>query len=59
MGNFGAKATERVRIIYGGSVDSINVGETCINSGMNGALVGKESLTPHRFAKIVEIINNN
>ncbi|MFA6382882.1 MAG: triose-phosphate isomerase [Parcubacteria group bacterium] len=56
--NFGLKVAERVRIIYGGSVDSINVNETCINSGMSGALVGKESLTPHRFVNVAKIMDN-
>jgi len=55
--NFGARVAERVRIIYGGSVDAGNVYETCINSGMNGALVGKESLTPHRFVRVAEIMD--
>ncbi|HCP08389.1 MAG TPA: triose-phosphate isomerase [Candidatus Moranbacteria bacterium] len=54
---YGTKIAERVKIIYGGSVASANVQETCINSGMEGVLVGKESLTPHEFVKIVQIID--
>ncbi|HEX7586185.1 MAG TPA: triose-phosphate isomerase, partial [Patescibacteria group bacterium] len=44
---------------YGGSVAFSNVAETCVNSDMDGALVGKESLTPHEFLKIARIINGN
>jgi triosephosphate isomerase (TIM) len=55
--NFGAKVAERVRIIYGGSVDSVNVKEICISSGMQGALIGKESLTPHGFVKVAEMMD--
>ncbi len=54
---YGLKIAEKVRIIYGGSVAPTNVKETCIDAGMVGALVGRESLTPREFIKIVEIIN--
>ena len=51
---YGIKEAEKVKIIYGGSVSSFNVKETCIDPGMDGALVGKESLTPRNFVKIAE-----
>lgn len=54
---YGAKAADKVRIIYGGSVDSKNAKNICVDSGMDGALVGRESLAPYEFLKIVEIIN--
>jgi triosephosphate isomerase len=57
--NFGAKLVEKVRIIYGGSVSSANVEESCVDSAMDGALVGKESLAPFQFAKIAEAIGKN
>jgi triosephosphate isomerase (TIM) len=56
---FGTKIAEKVRIIYGGSVDSSNVKQICINPGMDGALIGRESLVPHGFMKTAEIINNS
>ena len=56
---FGVKIAEKVRIIYGGSVAPANVAETCINSDMDGALVGKESLTPYSFLKIATMIDKN
>ncbi len=59
VANYGAKIAEKVRIIYGGSVALGNVTNICINSGMDGALIGKESLTPGNFMKIVEMIENN
>lgn len=54
---YGAKIADKVKIIYGGSVDSKNVKNMCVDSGMDGALVGRESLAPFEFVKIAEIIN--
>lgn len=54
---YGARLAERIRIIYGGSVEAGNAKEVCVDSGMGGALVGKESLMPFKFVKVVEIIN--
>jgi triosephosphate isomerase len=56
VGKYGARIAEKVRIIYGGSVSSVNVNETCVGARMEGALVGKESLTPREFLKICKII---
>jgi len=56
---YGMKIAEKIKIIYGGSVDPNSVKETCIDSGMDGALVGKESLTPSNFIRIAEIIDKN
>lgn len=56
---FGVKIAEKVKIIYGGSVAPANVVETCIDSDMDGALVGKESLTPYSFLKIAQIIDKS
>ncbi|HFC76883.1 MAG TPA: triose-phosphate isomerase [Candidatus Moranbacteria bacterium] len=46
------------KILYGGSVNYRNVEEVCIKSGMDGVLVGGESLHPVDFLKIVEIIDS-
>ena len=54
---YGVAATQRVRIIYGGSVESKNVREVCLSSGMNGALVGGASLIPYDFLKIAQIMD--
>lgn len=57
VGKYGIKISEKVRIIYGGSVAFSNVTETCVDAGMDGALIGRESLLPHEFVKIAEIID--
>jgi triosephosphate isomerase len=59
VGKFGNKIVDRVRIIYGGSVDAKNVNEVCIEAEMDGVLVGKESLTPKALVKIAEKIDGN
>jgi triosephosphate isomerase (TIM) len=55
---FGKKYAEKVSILYGGSVNSRTVKKLCDDPGMDGALVGRESLLPHEFLKIAEIINS-
>ena len=57
MGSFAKKNVEKVRIIYGGSVSAETVKKTCLDSGMDGALVGRESLLPVEFLKIVKNID--
>lgn len=56
---FGKKYALEVAILYGGSVNSKSVKQVCIDSEVDGALIGRESLQPHEFVKIIEIINNN
>lgn len=58
VGKYGAKTAAKVKIIYGGSVSALNAKEVCLEAGMDGVLVGKESLVPHEFVKIAEIISN-
>ncbi|MFZ2154275.1 MAG: triose-phosphate isomerase [Candidatus Moraniibacteriota bacterium] len=57
--NFGLSLNKLPKIIYGGSVDYKNIKEVCLDSGMDGALVGGESLHPVDFIKIVQLLNNN
>jgi len=59
VGKYGIKIVGKIKIIYGGSVASDSVKETCIDSGMDGALIGKESLIPSNFVRIAEIIDKN
>ena len=54
---FEKKYANAVRIIYGGSVNFKTAKETCVDPGMDGVLVGRESLAPYEFIKIAEIIN--
>ena len=53
------KYAEKVAILYGGSVNVKTVKQVCVESDMDGALVGRESLTPYEFLKIAEIIDKN
>jgi len=50
---FGIEASERCRIIYGGSVKPSNVAELASQSNVDGALVGGAGLDPVSFAEIV------
>ena len=55
---FGNGALERIKILYGGSVNSKTVKQICIDPEMDGVLVGRESLIPYEFLKISEIIDD-
>ncbi len=50
---------EKVPILYGGSVKPKNVKQLCLEAGMDGVLVGRESLVPGEFLKIVQSIDKN
>ncbi len=49
----GEAAREEVRVLYGGSVNSGNIGMFMAAKGVDGALVGGASLDPEEFARIV------
>jgi len=53
VNKYGNLVAKRVKIIYGGSVGVSNVKETCLNSGMEGALIGSASVSPYDFMKII------
>lgn len=54
--SFSQNMIHKMRIIYGGSVSVKTVKQACIESGMEGALIGRESLAPRELLKICEII---
>jgi triosephosphate isomerase len=56
VGDRSAEAAERVRILYGGSVKPDNAAEICVQSDVDGALVGGASLDPEGFAQIVAAV---
>lgn len=56
---FNLSLDEMPAIIYGGSVEHKNIKEVCLESGMNGVLVGGESLHPADFIKMGEVLENN
>jgi triosephosphate isomerase (TIM) len=51
---YGAKVAQRIRVLYGGSVDENIVRGYLEIEGCDGALVGGASLNPYKFAGIVE-----
>lgn len=51
---YGARASNSIRILYGGSVDHHIAGGYMEIDGCDGALVGGASLNYHNFSKIVE-----
>ncbi len=53
---YGQKGADQVKILYGGSVNPQNIRETCLNSAMDGVLVGKISLVPEELLGLVEKI---
>ncbi len=56
---YGVSVAEKVKIIYGGSVNSKSAFQVCIEPKLDGVLVGRESLIPGEFLKIAQIINNH
>lgn len=55
--NFSLDIDNLPKILYGGSVDYRNTKKLCLDAGMDGVLVGGESLHPVDFLKIVEILD--
>ena len=53
---YGKKASERVRVIYGGSVDDKDVGGYLEIEGCDGVLVGAASLNYFQFSSICETV---
>jgi len=51
---FGDGVSDKIRILYGGSVKSHNAGEFFSQSDIDGGLIGGASLKPEDFVKIVE-----
>jgi triosephosphate isomerase len=50
---YGAETAEQVPLLYGGSVKARLMKGVCSDPGMDGVLVGRESLVPEELAKIV------
>jgi triosephosphate isomerase len=51
---FGLDASERCRVLYGGSVKPDNIGKLIAEPDVDGALVGGASLDPRSFFAIIE-----
>jgi len=54
---FGRKNTADVRFLYGGSVRPDNASEFLKKGGVNGLLVGRDSLNVKKFLKILDATN--
>ena len=50
---FPGPTAERVRLLYGGSVKSSNIGEIMAGPDIDGALIGGASLDAEEFVRIV------
>lgn len=53
-GIYGSAAAEAVSVIYGGSMDENNAGELLALPDIDGGLIGRASLSPAAFSKIVQ-----
>ena len=53
---FGGEAAERLRVIYGGSVNPTNAASYVAEPGVDGVLVGGASVHPRQFADIIKIV---
>jgi triosephosphate isomerase len=54
----GNQAARNITILYGGSVSPENAGGFLERAGMQGLLVGGQSLIPKNFGEILKIANN-
>lgn len=50
-------ASDGIRVIYGGAVDKTNADRLIKDGGVNGFLVGRESLKPKDFMEIVKMLD--
>ncbi|MDR3281630.1 MAG: triose-phosphate isomerase, partial [Endomicrobium sp.] len=55
---YNSSIAEKIRIIYGGSVSSVNIYEFIKNSDIDGGLVGGASLEVDSFTKIIKNASN-
>ena len=56
---YGKKVANAIRVIYGGSVTALNVGEYLNLDAMDGLLVGGASLNAHVFCEIIELAHKS
>lgn len=56
---YGKKVAESLRVLYGGSVIAKNAAAFFTEGGVDGLLVGRSSLDPKQFAKIIKIAGQN
>jgi triosephosphate isomerase len=56
IARFGKQIGNTIPIMYGGSVDSYNVQKICTDGTVDGVLVGRSSVNPSEFSKIINAI---
>ncbi|OHA62333.1 MAG: hypothetical protein A2117_00545 [Candidatus Wildermuthbacteria bacterium GWA2_46_15] len=56
---FSRATAQKVKILYGGSVDEKNIKDLLKTTDMDGFLIGQASLSSSRFLKIVQFCNRN
>ena len=56
---YGMKVVEKMKIIYGGSVDEKNARGFLVEGTADGLLPGRASLTPKKFLEIIKIANES
>lgn len=56
---YGKTVAHKIRILYGGSVDSKNVRGFIYEAKMDGVLVGKASLSPQEFIEIIKALESS
>ena len=54
IGMFGRECGEKIKVIYGGSVNKENISSFLTDGHMQGALVGGASLNPEEFSSLIE-----
>ena len=57
MEYFGKEKAMRIPVLYGGSVSSENAANMLSDGGIDGLLIGRQSLDPKRFAEIIKTID--
>ncbi|MEI6728489.1 MAG: triose-phosphate isomerase [bacterium] len=57
ISTLGVRKAEKIQVIYGGSVNDTNALELSKIEGVDGFLIGGASLSPEKFAKIVNDLN--
>lgn len=53
---YGISTAEKMQVLYGGSVKADSVKQVCLEPGLDGVLVGRESLVPKDLFKIVSVL---
>jgi len=54
---FGNKSTEKIRILYGGSIKPHNISSLIEKEDIDGGLVGGASINPESFLEIIRVVS--